>query len=251
MALQALGLFLLEASAGTSILLLAFPTRTLGKGFFALHGLLAEAGLALALLVSPDRLRWPLGVISLAALGLYALLAQAGRQRPGLPILALGALGQVLLLYRTCRALDAGLSGWLFAGSLLGGLLFGTVLLTMNLGHWYLISRSLPLSLLFRAALGFAAVTAARAAFLLFVASRPPNPAGWEALTSPAREGLFFLFRVLWGIAGPLALSYFVFRTAKIRSNQAATGLLYVALVFVLIGEILSAYLTVAVRIPA
>ena len=34
------------------------------------------------------------------------------------------------------------------------------------------------------------------------------------------------------------------------KSNQAATGLLYVALVFVLIGELLSSYLTVATGIP-
>jgi hypothetical protein len=35
------------------------------------------------------------------------------------------------------------------------------------------------------------------------------------------------------------------------RSNQAATGLLYVALVFVLIGELLASYLTVATGFPA
>jgi hypothetical protein len=71
------------------------------------------------------------------------------------------------------------------------------------------------------------------------------------ALFSLERDALFFLFRVLWGILGPLALAYFVWRTAELRSNQAATGLLYVALVFVLIGELLSSYLTVATGFPA
>jgi hypothetical protein len=52
-------------------------------------------------------------------------------------------------------------------------------------------------------------------------------------------------------IVGPLALSYFIWRTAEMKSNQAATGLLYVALLFVLIGELLSSYLTVATGFPA
>ena len=55
----------------------------------------------------------------------------------------------------------------------------------------------------------------------------------------------------MWGIVGPLALSYFIWKTADMRSNQAATGLLYVALVFVLIGELLSSFLTVATGFPA
>jgi hypothetical protein len=76
-------------------------------------------------------------------------------------------------------------------------------------------------------------------------------PAGLEALLSLDRDALFFLFRIVWGIVGPLALSWFIWRTAEMKSNQAATGLLYVALVFVLIGELLAAYLTVATGFPA
>jgi hypothetical protein len=74
---------------------------------------------------------------------------------------------------------------------------------------------------------------------------------GPSSLLSLEKDALFFLFRVLWGIVGPLALSYFIWKTADMRSNQAATGLLYVALVFVLIGELLSSYLTVATGFPA
>ena len=43
MALSGLGLFLLEACAGIALLLLPFPPRTLGRGFFSLHGGLAAA----------------------------------------------------------------------------------------------------------------------------------------------------------------------------------------------------------------
>ncbi len=251
MALHALGLFLLELAAGTSLLLLFFPHGVIGRGFFALHGFLAFLGLLLAALVAPAGFSRPLGIASLALLGLYTLFCRVGAQRRVWPLLAAAGACQLLLLRGVCAALGPGGSTWIFAGAALGALLFGSVLVTMNLGHWYLVSRSLPLALLFRAAVAYVAFSAARGLYLGAMAAWPPNPQGWEALTSLDREGLFFLFRALWGILGPVALSYYIFRTAKIKSNQAATGLLYVALIFVLIGEILAAYLTVATRFPA
>ena len=97
----------------------------------------------------------------------------------------------------------------------------------------------------------FAVLAAARAVLLGAAIAVNPRPEGLEALLSLDRDALFFLFRVVWGLLGPLALSYFVWRTAAMKSNQAATGLLYVALVFVLIGELLSSYLTIATGFPA
>jgi len=121
----------------------------------------------------------------------------------------------------------------------------------MNLGHWYLVSRSLPFALLARGAALFAALAAARTLLLGLAVVWDRDRDRLAPLLSPERDALFFLFRVLWGIVGPLALSYFIWKTADMRSNQAATGLLYVALLFVLIGELLSAYLTVATVFPA
>ena len=140
---------------------------------------------------------------------------------------------------------------WTVAGALLGGLFFGAVLLTMNLGHWYLVSRSLPFRLLARGALLFEVLATLRTLLLAVAIVADPSRDGLAALVSLEREALFFLFRVTWGIVGPLALSYFIWKTADMRSNQAATGLLYVALVFVLIGELLSSFLTVATGFPS
>ncbi len=121
----------------------------------------------------------------------------------------------------------------------------------MTLGHWYLVSRSLPFRLLARGAVLFALLAVLRTLLLAAAIVADPSRDGLAALLSLEREALFFLFRVTWGILGPLALSYFIWKTAHMRSNQAATGLLYVALVFVLIGELLSSYLTVATGFPA
>jgi hypothetical protein len=113
------------------------------------------------------------------------------------------------------------------------------------------VSRSLPFRLLARGAVLFAGLAAFRTVYLALAVASHSGTEGLGALLSVERDALFFLFRVLWGIVGPLALSYFIWRTAEMKSNQAATGLLYVALVFVLIGELLSSYLTVATGFPA
>ena len=50
--------------------------------------------------------------------------------------------------------------------------------------------------------------------------------------------------RVLAGIVLATALALMSLTCAKARSNQSATGILYVGVVFVLIGETVSMYLT-------
>ncbi len=252
MALGGLGLFLLEAGAGTALLLIFFPARTLGKGFFSLHGVFCSAFLGGAWLIRPQGFPAVLGAASALLLILYTGIAQAGFPGPGRSLLAAGAAAATWTLFSVAwNAPVPHGDGWTGVGAFLGGLFFGSVLLTMNLGHWYLISRSLPFALLARGAALFAALAAARTLFLAAALASGPNPAGLASLLSLERDALFFLFRVLWGIVGPLALSYFIWKTADMRSNQAATGLLYVALVFVLIGELLSSYLTVSTGFPA
>jgi hypothetical protein len=252
MALDGLALFLLEAGVGTAFLLLFFPTKALGKGFFLLHGGLATAFLAGAWLVRPAGYPAGFGAASVLLVLGYTVLAALDRAAAARPILALGAAAAARVLFAVASAAPRPHGdGWTVAGAFLGGLFLGAVVLTMNLGHWYLVSRSLPFRLLSRGALLFALLAAARTALLAAALAADPNPAGLSSLLSLERDALFFLFRVTWGILGPLALSYFIWKTADMRSNQAATGLLYVALVFVLIGELLSSYLTVATGFPA
>ncbi len=146
MALSGLGLFLLEACAGTAFLLLFFPPAVLGRGFFTLHGSLAAIFAGLALLVRPAGLPMPVLASGTVLLALYTLAAHAGTGRAG-PAAARrgaraarpGALGRVALV----APREAG-DAWTVVGALAGGLFFGAVLVIMNLGHWYLVSRSIP-----------------------------------------------------------------------------------------------------------
>ena len=252
MALSGLGLFLLEACAGTALLLLFFPPEVLGRGFFSLHGGLAAIFAGLALLVRPAGMPLPATIAATGLLTLYTLAARAGWAGKARGLLALGAALAVGALARVALVapVEPG-NVWTVLGAVAGGLFFGAVLLIMNLGHWYLVSRSLPFRLLARGAALFAGLAVFRTVYLAVAVASHPGSEGLHALLSLERDALFFLFRVLWGIVGPLALSYFIWRTAEMKSNQAATGLLYVALVFVLIGELLSSYLTVATGFPA
>lgn len=252
MALSGLGLFLLEACAGTAFLLLFFPPKVLGRGFFALHGALAAFFAGLTLIVGPVGLPYGAAVAAAGLLAAYTLAAHWGWAGQGRAILLVGAAcaGWGLTRVALVAPRSAG-NGWTVVGAATGGLFFGSVLLIMNLGHWYLVSRSLPFRLLVRGATLFAGLAVLRTVYLAVAVAAHPDSEGLRTLLSLEQDALFFLFRILWGIAGPLALSYFIWRTAEMKSNQAATGLLYVALVFVLIGELLSSYLTVATGFPA
>jgi len=253
MALSGLGLFLLEGCAGTALLLLLFPPATLGKGFFSLHGGLAAVFAALALAVRPAGMPAAVAWGAAGLLALYTFAAHAGWASGARPLLAAGGAAAAWCVVRVALVAprEGGGDAWTVIGALAGGLFFGAVILIMNLGHWYLVSRSLPFRLLARGAVLFASLAAFRTGYLALAMASHTGTEGLGALLSVERDALFFLFRVLWGIVGPLALSYFIWRTAEMKSNQAATGLLYVALVFVLIGELLSSYLTVATGFPA
>jgi hypothetical protein len=278
-----LALVLLQLAAGLAACTLLSSSKDLSGGFFALHGLIGATALLLSWLVSGHGgvlLRreegtagaqaasialwarpWFAGAVfavALAALVAHTLLARS-RSAAFLTLsknlLFVSALSSsCLLVTRVSVEPFVSLPGigpaWLAAGLLLGALLFGAVVLAMNLGHWYLVSTSLPFGLLVRATEAFALLALLRAAFAavaLGLVARGSAGEGGEALAGlldPMRDGFFFWSRVTWGLLAPLVLAPFVVKTARMKSNQAATGLLYVGLVFVLVGELLAAYLT-------
>jgi hypothetical protein len=275
-----LALVLLQLAVGLAICNLLTPSKDLSGGFFALHGLIATTALVLSWLVSGNGgflLRkeegtaaaqaastalvarpWfaaALFTVALAALGTHTLLARTRFLPLSKNLLLLSSLASTSLLVTRVRVEPfVSLPGigpiWLAAGLLLGALFFGAVVWAMNLGHWYLVSTSLPFGLLVRATEAFAVLAFLRAAFavvalgLVARASAGEADEALAALLDPMRDGFFFWSRVMWGLVAPLVLAPFVVRTARMKSNQAATGLLYVGLVFVLVGELLAAYLT-------
>ena len=64
------------------------------------------------------------------------------------------------------------------------------------------------------------------------------------------RQGMFFWPRLIFGVVVPIVLAAMIWSTVKIKHTQAATGLLYLAVVALLFGEFFSKFLLFAVNIP-
>jgi hypothetical protein len=199
---------------------------------------------------SPDhvRLLWAL-VAVVAALWRLSLRGEAS----GKTMAIVSAVTSVLVLVGTASP-GIRAEAWVAAvSSLSSALLLGAVTVTMVLGHWYLVDTSLSIAPLRDGArfvsLAVAARWAAVAATLAF--------GGWEMLRIGraadvilSTNGLFFLFRGLMGLGAPLLLAFLIWQTVKIRSTQSATGLLYVLLVLVLFGELISSFLRFTTGYP-
>jgi len=118
-----------------------------------------------------------------------------------------------------------------------GALLFGWVHGSMVLGHWYLIMRGLSFGHFQRATFQLLIAVVVRGVGALGIGCWLAYDSG---STHPATDLLYLSMRVLWGLLLPGAFGFMAWRCALTGSNQAGTGLLYIAEVAVLIGEILA-----------
>ncbi len=137
-------------------------------------------------------------------------------------------------------------SSTFIVNALLSMLLLGFTLNAMMLGHWYLIQPDLPIAELKRITLFMLGLLAARLVFSLFpltsVVSGKTEMEIYSYFLSTT-SGVFLLMRFTWGILAPIVFGYLIWNTVKISSTQSATGILYVAVLSVITGEILSLYL--------
>lgn len=134
---------------------------------------------------------------------------------------------------------------WSIAGALSSVAILGSVTLAMLLGHWYLVVRGMAIDPLKR--LTFATLGATIVKIAVVTIAIMAGGAWYEVAI---RQGIFFWMRAGWGLAGPLLLYPMVWGTVKIRSTMAATGILYVGVVAVVIGEVLGAWLSAIVHLP-
>src|SRR4030095_16088052 len=152
-------------------------------------------------------------------------------------------------------ALSAGwaspLRGLAVASFVTSAAMLGGACTAMILGHWYLVIPSLQVSHLQSIVRVHITSMAARAVVVVAAAWSPPAT-GHEIdpILGPtfrryilSVDGIFFWQRVLFGLAGPAVLSYLTWETAKIRSTQSATGILYVDFFTVVVGEVLAKYI--------
>ncbi len=112
----------------------------------------------------------------------------------------------------------------------------------MILGHWYLVTPKLPeapLILLSRVLLGVVALQVVLFVAWVAIGAGPADGAPFSALTGS--WALFVWLRLIVGLVFPLVVSWAAVQTARTRSMESATGLLYINVGTIAAGTILAA----------
>jgi hypothetical protein len=136
----------------------------------------------------------------------------------------------------------------------LSALLLGSVTVGMLIGHWYLIDTGQSIDPFVRIYKFFVAALVLQTGFLLlsalliYVAGSPSSVASVKTLW--AKHSSLVMTRVLIGQAAPLVLSWMIWRTLQIPHTMAATGLFYIALLGVFVGEILGRQILTLSSLP-
>ncbi len=252
------------------IFTLVLVSKVAGVKFFRFNAGYAAALLLVALAMRPDEV--VLGATVQGA-ALVALLVATGailiywvtigrvlaRLRPVWLWAAVLSGGAALVLQGIAATAAASTAAtpatWLTVASFVtSAALLGGTSTAMILGHWYLVIPSMEVSLLQAIVKFHIGSTAFRILVVSVVvwwavaAAELPGPGFEQYLFSI--DGVFFWQRILFGLLGPVVLAYMTWETAKIRSTQSATGILYVDFFTVIVGEVLAKYVIVTTTVP-
>jgi hypothetical protein len=232
--------FCLRLALGLIASLLLLSPAQVNSRFYRVQFLTA-LGLAAAATVflrdQADCWLWLALVTSMALAALGSLLwflegAPAGRVTVALGAVTLAAALVLLNLGET----SADDRGMLLLGEASSAALLGAATTAMLMGHSYLIAPSMSLTPLLRLLGALFASLLARgivAGLGLWSWTAEHSLANLDEVTMllPLRWGL--------GLAGPMVLGTMAWQTARIRSTQSATGILYVVVIFVFLGELI------------
>lgn len=129
---------------------------------------------------------------------------------------------------------------------ILGGLIVAAAFYAMNLGHWYLNVHGLSLHHLKRAAGAFAGLLILRLIWDGIGLAAGQVEYRGDVMTyiqfALTLDGIFLWIAILFGTIMPLGCMYFVHGTLALKNTQATTGILYVLLSAVLLGDLTYKY---------
>jgi hypothetical protein len=237
-----LALFCLRLAAGMMVCLLPLAPAVVPPRFYRTHFLTA-----LGLCVVSLWLLWDGAVGLLWLLGVAAALSFVGSVLWWLE----DAPGGSTLIGLTSAALVAGLlwgeavlrpEGEPLAAAWVGGLtsaaLLGAALSAMLMGHSYLIAPSMSLTPLRRLLLALGLALLLRMAADGYGLWRWTNAHDWRNLSYNTEGVLWLVVRWAVGLVLPVVLGWMAWESARIRSTQSATGILYVVVIFCFLGEL-------------
>lgn len=243
--------FLLRLSFGMAAGMAIVPPRLVTSGYYRNHlyvtlGLSALAAL-LSRVAAPPAFWWAVATATLSYVGSVCWLYEKRRAGVGLLIVIATAavIGALAINGRPTRlptedaapvtAEPSMADALRMLQPITSGLLLGTTMAAMLLGHWYLNAPGMELAPLRRLLIAMAAAVALQAT--LCGAGLALNVAHHD-LT--AQEWIFISLRWSFGLLGLPVLIWMAWKTLEIPNTQSATGILYVAAICVLAGETVS-----------
>jgi hypothetical protein len=252
--------FLNLFAMGMGATLIAVPYRQIGKYYFSFHSTMLLLLAAIAVLVGQP---WTLLVSGTAYMKvvagfslLYAVLvlvqnvviraAEADLRVDSLILpVSVGAVFVIMACFGW-TAYGTGTALLLTFHLLSAALVLGTSMVAMSTGHWYLANAQLSFDILIRLCRLFVLAIGIKAVIVaIYAISRFEEYWRLEDFYK-----LVMGVRIAAGIVLAVVLALMSLSCAKRHANQSATGILYVAVVFVLIGETISLYLTLGMNRP-
>ncbi len=236
-------------------------------GVYLAAGLITAAGFGL-LAIRRVPAEYPTSVGLLAASSLWAAFSVACaiylatlwgedgwlRARSYTAALALGLIAVVtsaiLLEPSNFGALAAVLCG---VTAVTSSLVLGLVSGAMMFGHWYLIDPNLPVEYLrsFVRMLGGALLLDVAALLItLAVLAIAGGAAGAAVYGLVDSHSLLLVSRTVLGPIATLVLTWMTWQTLKVPQTMAATGLLYIAVMSTLVGEMLGRFILFRTAVP-
>ena len=248
--------------------LLFISPRTIGNSFFKFASLTAAILLGVTLgfnFLFPSPVRGnqvPVVFLAISALlmAIYNRVVDIDKFRTAFVLLISSIVAGLISIAADSFAFTRlmRLGGWenwmLLLNHIAATALLGSVMLTMVFGHWYLVVPKLSIEHLARltkvlmGAIGLRVLTIAASIIVLQFEQTIPFTSVLNELM--VRQGIFFWPRIIFGVLVPIVLAGMIWSTVQIKHTQAATGLLYLAVVALLFGEFFSKFLLFAVNLP-
>ena len=241
--------FLCRFGWGLSVALVLTPSSLVPAGFFRVNMLVVLGLATFAALLCGQALpahTWLLPAAAAVTAWMASIVWFAERTRPGIVLCVITAL----LLAAATAVVQVGADGTLTGGwphvgvALLSGLVTGLTVHAMLLGHWYLNAPGMRVDVLRR----MIDIALAAWAVQLVVATAAALPAGALAAGTTGGPTTMALVSLRWlaGLAGLPVLLWLSRKTLEIPNTQSATGILYVACLAAILGELTAQLLSVA-----
>lgn len=232
--------FCLRLAAGLLLVLPILPASIIPPRFYRVHFLTALGLLVVVALFfheSADAVFWMLFGISTLGCVIGSIVwhlyeAPGGKATAYLTPIALTAC---LLYAGYLHHPDAPVR---LTDDAAGALVLGSATTAMLMGHSYLIAPSMTIAPLMRL------LAAGALSVVLRIGLASFGLWGWTSTASASTLDMedIFLLSVRWtlGLIAPLVLGWMAWETARIRSTQSATGILYVVVIVCFLGELMS-----------